>query len=202
MEEVYRSIKPIQTSLIDLDEPALRFVVRRHHATNLHWDIRFEANRVLYSWFMKQLPTADPSKPVAAGLSGPHNPRWMFSERFIRPGNPGAGPTIVEDYGKARPLVKGYSSQDLAFHESFFKGRIPLFLDGQILQGAYVMERGIQGWQFRKLEDEAKTPMKLDWTCVSPISGRTLEDLIPADIIRIGRSWVFARSETSTHLGG
>lgn len=174
----YVFIQPL--TLVPFDEEFfLRFVLRRHHASSLHWDFRIEANGILYSWFMRQPPMADPERPVWAGLAAPHNPRYMLSERYILPGRPGAGPTIVEDLGTAKPLVKGYSSQDLALHESFLKGRIPLQMGGRTLKGGYVMERKSRHWQFRKLDDGYAIATPLNWTGISPISGKTLQDFIP-----------------------
>lgn len=184
----YSSIRLSQPALFEIEKPVLRFVVRRHQATQLHWDLQIEANGILYSWLMEEPPSADPSQSVLAELAEPENPRYMFLERCIQKGKPGAGPTLVEDHGKTKPLDHRSSSQAWALHHDFLAGRVHLLMDGRIIKGAYAMERHGLEWQFRKLKDKHARTTPLNWTGVSPISGKTLEDLVREKSKRASRA--------------
>jgi len=121
----------------------------------------------------------------------PHDSRYMESERFIPMGGPGAGPTLVEDLGLSKPLWKNEIPQAWALHECLMEGRIPLLMKGLLLQGAYMLERSGDAWHFRKLDDEYANTAPLNWTGISAISGRTLADLIPKDMMPPqGMDWV------------
>lgn len=177
MIHAYPRDVPDQPPLWPIDWPTLEFVLRRHHATRLHWDLRIRAKGVLYSWWMLNPPSFDPERPVRLGLAGPHHPRWMYSERCIPQGKAGSGPTLVEDFGRAMPLRQGAGSQDQRLHDAFIEGRIDLRFEGGALQGAFVLCRDGEDWWLWKVEDEYASKEPHGWSGVSPLSGRTLDDL-------------------------
>jgi bifunctional non-homologous end joining protein LigD len=168
---------PFQSTLWTLEESILRFVVRRHHATRLHWDLRIEANGILYSWFMLRTPSVNPAISVWAGLQDPHDPKYILSERRIPAGQRGAGPTLVEEFGWLRPISGNSISQSQQLHEMFLSGRMDLWLEGKLLQGGYRLEGSGDDWHLRKLDDEFGSMLEPEWTGRSAISGKTLEEL-------------------------
>src|ERR1700688_2864144 len=108
-----------QPTLLAVDWPTLRFVLRRHHATHLHWDLRIEANGILYSWWMHQPPSVNPLRVVSVGRGEPLAPKGMRAERVIPEGQRGAGPTLVEEFGWVMPLMVSDLSQARSFHEQY-----------------------------------------------------------------------------------
>lgn len=167
----------MQPTLWALEYPALRFVVRRHRATRLHWDLRIEANGILYSWFMLRTPSVNPAISVFAGLQDPHDPAYMMSERRIPLGQRGAGPTLVEEFGWLRPMMCESASQSEGLHEQFLSGCMNLWIEGKLLHGGYRLEGRDDNWHFRKLNDEFASQIEPEWTGRSAISGKTLEEL-------------------------
>jgi len=166
-----------QPTLWAVDWATLRFVVRRHRATHLHWDLRIEANGILYSWWMHQPPSTNPLRVVGISLSGPHDPKHMLSERVIPEGQPGAGPTLVEEFGWVMPMPASNLSQARSFHEQYLDGRIELWIEGSRLRGGFVLEGRGERWRIRKLADEFASTIEPEWTGKSALTGRTLDEL-------------------------
>src|SRR5580658_9478977 len=92
---------PVQLSLIPEIQPGMNFALRLHDATHLHFDFRLQVLRTLFSLVLFEAPSLDPARTVRAKLMGDHDPRYLDSERVIPEGQPGAGPTMPVDLGKA-----------------------------------------------------------------------------------------------------
>jgi bifunctional non-homologous end joining protein LigD len=77
-----------------------RFVIHRHHATNLHYDLRLEQDGVLRSW---ALPRGLPHKPGVKRLAvkvEEHPIKYLTFEGVIPKGSYGAGPMWVYASGR------------------------------------------------------------------------------------------------------
>lgn len=177
MMSYYMRDVPDQPPLWSLEGPQLEFALRRHNAKSLHWDLRIKARGTLYSWYTLRPPSFDPMVVVRAHLQEPHDPRYLYSERRIPEGRKGAGPTLVEDCGRCRPVHGGTDSQDSLFHEAFVAGKIDLAFDAHILHGEFRLERYGSVWGLRKLPDAHAASGLWPWTGRSILTDLSLDDL-------------------------
>ena len=162
-------------------EAALRFVVQRHRARRLHYDLRLEMDGVLASWAVPKGPTLDPATRRAAFHVEDHPIEYRDFEGVIPHGEYGGGDVIVWDRGTWEPATR----EDPA--ASVRKGEIHFDLHGEKLRGRFVLVRtrtddnGRETWLLlHKHDDDARPGWDPEEHPRSVKTGRT-NDEVAAD---------------------
>ncbi|WP_028047998.1 non-homologous end-joining DNA ligase [Cellulomonas sp. URHE0023] len=166
-----------------------RFVVQRHRARRLHYDLRFEIDGVLVSWAVPRGPTLDPGARRMAVHVEDHPLEYMDFEGVIPAGEYGGGDVIVWDQGTWEPYKSADPRAELdsgelhaELHGSKLRGRVVLIRRGQSDR------RGKEQWLLLHKRDAHAVP---GWDpeehARSVLSGRT-NDEVRADPDRLWRS--------------
>jgi len=168
----------------------LRFVVQRHRARRVHYDLRFEMNGVLASWAVPNGPTLDPTVKRLAVHVEDHPIEYIDFEGVIPHGEYGGGDVIVWDTGPWEP----YETDDPV--AAVAAGELKADVSGYKLKGRFVLiqtggRRGAEDsdqWLLMHMKDEFAVPgWNPDDYPQSVLTGRTNEQ-VKADPDRLWRS--------------
>jgi bifunctional non-homologous end joining protein LigD len=112
-----------------------RFVIQKHAATRLHYDLRLEHDGVFKSWAVTRGPSLDPADKRLAVEVEDHPLDYGDFEGTIPKGEYGGGSVMLWDRGFWMP--DGDEDVDAALR----RGELKFTLAGQKLQGSWVLVR-------------------------------------------------------------
>ena len=112
-----------------------RFVVQKHAARRLHYDVRLEMDGVLKSWAVPKGPSLRAEEKRLAVHVEDHPVEYADFEGIIPEGNYGAGAVIVWDRGWYRLVKDEPPARQLA------AGRLDVELFGDKLRGRWTLAR-------------------------------------------------------------
>ena len=156
-----------------------RFIVQKHDATRLHWDLRLEADGVLKSWAVTRGPSPNPDDKRLSVRTEDHPLAYAEFEGVIAKGEYGGGTVMLWDRGTWAP-VAGKTAADIE------EGHIHFTLDGERMKGEWILFK-IKGkpgekrenWLLRKVADGNEGASEdLDERCLtSVLTGRTMAEI-------------------------
>ena len=161
-----------------------RFVVQKHAARRLHYDLRLELDGTLLSWAVPEGPSLVPAVKRLAVRTEDHPLAYLDYEGVIPKGEYGGGTMIVWDRGDWRPV--GDPRKGLQ------KGHLDFELHGRRLRGRWHLVRmkprsreKTEQWLLIKAADEhARSPEDgsiVEKETTSVLSGRSNADLAATD---------------------
>ena len=156
------------------------FVVQRHAARRLHYDLRLEVDGVLRSWAVPKGPSLNPNEKRLAVETEDHPLEYGNFEGVIPEGNYGAGTVQIWDHGTYE------GARDA--QEQLARGELKFTLRGKRLRGSFVLVR-------TKPSPSGPKPRQPEWLLIkhrdaaadsgwdagdhveSAVSGRTLDEI-------------------------
>lgn len=120
----------------------LEFVIQKHAATRLHFDLRLELDGVMKSWAVPKGPSADPAVKRLAMQVEDHPMEYNAFEGTIPPGEYGGGTVMLWDRGWYEPEKGG--GED-GVREGYAKGDLKVVFHGKRMRGSWVLVR-TRGW--------------------------------------------------------
>ena len=158
-------------------ERDLIFVVQKHRARRLHYDLRLAMGGTLKSWAVPQGPSLDPAVKRLAVMVEDHPLEYASFEGVIPKGNYGAGEMIIWDRGTYH--VEGDSLEQLKL------GKMVLELSGEKLRGEFHLVRmhHAEGneWLLFKAKDEWASQEDVLAQDRSILTGKRIEEYKNAD---------------------
>jgi len=115
-------------------ERNLAFVVQKHRASALHYDVRLEHDGAMQSWAVPKGPSLDPATKRLAMMTEPHPMDYNDFEGVIPEREYGGGTVMIWDRGTWEP-----ETADVGV--GLAKGELKFRLHGRKLNGSWVLVR-------------------------------------------------------------
>jgi bifunctional non-homologous end joining protein LigD len=158
------------------------YVVQKHRARRMHFDLRLELDGVLKSWAVTRGPSLDPSEKRLAVRTEDHPLDYGAFEGTIAEGQYGAGEVMLWDRGHWSPQGDARAGLE--------QGHFKFTLQGERLKGGFALTRlprrgkeRRENWLLVKEKDRFADPDRdpiREWT-KSVASGRGFSEIATGD---------------------
>ncbi|MBA3558671.1 MAG: DNA ligase D [Gemmatimonadaceae bacterium] len=185
-------------------ERTLEFVIQKHAASHLHYDLRLEMGGTMKSWAVPKGPSLDPAMKRLAMEVEDHPIEYNKFEGSIPKGQYGGGTVMIWDrgtYTADNSEGSGHEATLLRGHEA---GELKFTLSGERLRGSYVLVRmkrpGKPQWLLLKhRDDHANSDSDITESETTSITtGRTMDEIAEGKPSRKQKR----RPSTRTSRGG
>jgi bifunctional non-homologous end joining protein LigD len=172
----------------------LEFVIQKHAASHLHYDLRLELDGVMKSWAVPKGPSLDPAIKRLAMQVEDHPMEYNTFEGTIPKGEYGGGTVMLWDRGTYHPdeVECGESAAD-AVRRGLRAGKLSFSFEGERLHGSFALVRTDRGpkpkWLLLKhRDDDADDTSDITADVVTSVAtGRTMDE-IAGEADRVWRS--------------
>jgi bifunctional non-homologous end joining protein LigD len=163
----------------------LRFVIQKHAASHLHFDLRLELDGVMKSWAVPKGPSTDPSVKRLAMEVEDHPIDYNTFEGTIPKGEYGGGTVMLWDRGTYAP-DKSSGDDEATVRSGYARGDLKITFFGDRMRGSWALVRmksrddssSKPQWLFIKHRDEfASTDDIVANNMTSVESGRTMDEI-------------------------
>lgn len=176
-------------NIIKKTEKAPIFVIQKHDARQLHYDLRIEIDGVLKSWAVPKGPSMDPSQKRLAVPTDDHPLEYAHFEGVIPEGQYGAGTVMVWDIGTYENIKRDKGGKLVPMKKCYKEGRIEILLDGEKIKGAFALirtartTRGKHNWLLIKMKGEYASARR------NPVARQTKSVLTDRTLTQIKKEW-------------
>ncbi len=151
-------LSPEPEGIIKKNTPSLSFVIQRHKASRLHYDLRLEIDGVLKSWAVPKGPSMNPKDKRLAMMVEDH-PYSYKDFKGIIPSGYGAGIVEIWDNGKYTDLEKSdKKTAEKNLKTGLKAGSLKFTLHGKKLKGEFALvklkSKEDNAWLLIKHKDE------------------------------------------------
>lgn len=119
----------------------LVFVVQKHAASHLHFDLRLEINGVMKSWAVPKGPSADPTVKRLAMQVEDHPIEYNTFEGTIPAGEYGGGTVMLWDHGTYEIEDALDDDPNSAAADEHARGEMKILFHGKRIKGSYALVR-------------------------------------------------------------
>jgi bifunctional non-homologous end joining protein LigD len=169
---------------------ALRFVIQKHAASHLHFDLRLEMEGVMKSWAVPKGPSSDPAVKRLAMQVEDHPVSYNGFEGTIPAGEYGGGTAMLWDTGTYTADAATDGNDEAAALAGYERGDLKVTFHGKRMHGSYalVRTRGFRGsssskpsWLLIKHRDAYARPESeydiVAENMTSVVSNRTMDEI-------------------------
>ncbi|HET7847807.1 MAG TPA: DNA ligase D [Pseudolabrys sp.] len=182
--KTYRAKRRFNVTAEPRGKPAHRsgnsFVIQKHAATRLHYDLRLELDGVMKSWAVTRGPSLVPGEKRLAVQVEDHPIEYNKFEGTIPKGEYGGGTVMIWDRGRWQPEGDP--------HKGLTKGHLDFTLEGGKLHGGWHLVRMHRksgekrdNWLLIKAHDEAERSASdkdiLEEAPLSIATGRSMDEI-------------------------
>lgn len=119
----------------------LHFVIQKHDASHLHYDLRLEIDGVMKSWAVPKGPSADPAVKRLAMQVEDHPIEYNSFEGTIPTGEYGGGTVMLWDNGTYEVESPPDDDPNSAAHDEYGRGEMKIIFHGKRIKGSYALVR-------------------------------------------------------------